>query len=641
MTKTTPPVPTAIIAVPLSQLAACPLNVRKAEANPSDSIEELAASILAHGLLQNLIVAKAGDGAAPEGKPTYEVVAGNRRHAALLALAKANRISRNFLVPVQVVRRDASTELSLAENVVREPMHPVDEFEAFRALLDAGRGVEEIAARFGVSALAVRQRLRLANVSPRLLSLCRQDQISLDQLTALAVTDDHAEQERVWSAASCDWQREPARLRAALTEAKVNADTDPRAIFVGVEAYAAAGGTVERDLFQRDHAGYLSDAGLLDRLVAEKLEVRVQEIVAEGWKWCEQRAQFGYNGLSEFARVYPEAEELPEQARAEVERLEAEQEELCARHDHDPENYPLDVVERLEAIEARLEELNELAQERFRPEEMALAGAVVWLNHEGEAVVTRGLVRPEDKKAIKALLSGPESGLQNPAEGRDKDEPQTGLSAALAEELTAHRTAALRAALAARPDIALVAIAHHLALRAFYGDRLYEVPSALAISPDPEARALETHAQDVKESRAQQCLDQTHGQWRTRLPRNRDRLWKWLLKQEQAVVLELLAYCVSQTVYAVLRPHGPPTSARLSAAAQLAKALDFEMADWWEPTADNYLGRIKKSQVLAALQEAGKADDLPELATLKKGSLAALAQERLAGTRWVPELLKS
>jgi ParB family chromosome partitioning protein len=195
----------------------------------------------------------------------------------------------------------------------------------------------------------------------------------------------------------------------------------------------------------------------------------------------------------------------------------------------------------------------------------------------------------------------------------------------------------LRAALSTRPDVALAAITHHLALRTCYDVLGYQMPSALALTPDPDARSLTGQAPDLPESRAQRALDQGHAEWRARLPRKPDGLWKWLLKQEQPVVLALLAYCVGQTVYAVRAPHAPTPTARLQAADQLAKALKFDMADWWEPTVANYLNRVKRAQVIEALEQADKA----ELEKLKKGDLVKMAQGRLKGTRWLPEVLKT
>jgi ParB family chromosome partitioning protein len=184
-----------IVSIPLNKLVASPLNVRE---TGGQTIEDLAASIQAHGLLHNLVVAKKGD--------KHHVIAGTRRFAALRKLAKEKAIPKTFDVPCRVIDAAGSTETSLAENVIRTAMHPADQFDAFRSLVDEGMGVEEIAARFGVTATTVRQRFKLANVAPRLFELYRADEINLDQLMALAVTDDHAAQERVWDSAQ-EWQR--------------------------------------------------------------------------------------------------------------------------------------------------------------------------------------------------------------------------------------------------------------------------------------------------------------------------------------------------------------------------------------------------------------------------------------------------
>lgn len=152
-----------LILVPLSRLVLRPTgrNVRK---TPRMSIPELAASIQRVGLLQNLIVIAAADG------EHYEVVAGGRRLAALKLLAKKHRISKEWEVPCLLVADGTARTASLTENVQREAMHPADQFEAFAALVAEGRPIEDIAADFSVTPLVVQRRLKLANVSPRLMA---------------------------------------------------------------------------------------------------------------------------------------------------------------------------------------------------------------------------------------------------------------------------------------------------------------------------------------------------------------------------------------------------------------------------------------------------------------------------------------
>src|SRR5271166_264532 len=611
----------AIVEIPLNKLMASERNVRR---TGGQTIEDLAASIQAHGLLHNLVVTKAAKG------EKYQVIAGSRRFTALNKLAKDKAISKTFGVPCRIIDSEASTESSLAENIIRQNMHPADQFAAFRRLVDEGTGVEEVAARFGVTATTVRQRLKLANVAPRFIELYREEKITLEQLMALAITDDHAAQVNAWDSAQ-HWQREPHALRSALTESKIDAANDRRVRFVGVEAYKDARGQIERDLFQPEHEGYLTDAALLDRLTAEKLETLANEVRAEGWKWVEVLPTADYSDLSKYGRIYPVAVPETPKLRAEIEALQAEQEKIEEAH-QDADEYPEDVDARLSEIEARIDELN--AQSRqYSYEQKGLAGAVVSIEN-----IQRGLVRPEDKRKVQAAKS--ESNDEDKTGDDNGEEDEVQLSAALVEGLTAHRTAALRAVLATRPDVALVAATHSLALRICYPMEMsYDVGSALSLSSEKGGCSLESHAKNIQTSLAHTRLDEIHNQWIKRIPEDPDEFWDWLLRQEQAVVLELLAFCVGQTVHAVRLAHDSRTAPRFVAADKLAKAIDLDMADWWKATGESYLGRVKKEQILEAITEGTGETNLEELRKLKKPELVATAEKRLADTRWLPEIL--
>ena len=167
--------------IALSKLVPSPDNVRKTDR--LNGIEQLAASIAAHGLLQNLEVK-------PNAKGQFEVVAGERRLAALRLMAKQKKIAADFPVPCNALEGDNAFEISLAENEMRQAMHPADQFEAFKKLADQGMGDEDVAARFCVSVQVVRQRLKLAHVSPKLVALYRKGEMPLDCLMAFAVRDD-------------------------------------------------------------------------------------------------------------------------------------------------------------------------------------------------------------------------------------------------------------------------------------------------------------------------------------------------------------------------------------------------------------------------------------------------------------------
>ena len=393
-----------------------------------------------------------------------------------------------------------AAEISLAENIVRLPMHPADQFAAFKVLADDGKGPEEIAARFGCSPATVRQRLRLACVSPALLDIYRADDMALDQLMAFTVSDDHGAQETAWAELPT-WNRHPDTIRRILTRAHVEA-SDRRARFVGIEAYTAAGGPVLRDLFTPEHDGYLTDPALFDRLAAERLEREAETIRAEGWKWVEIMPELDYACLQQCRRVYPETQPPDKTQQAEIDRLSAAYDVLVAEHGDDLSDA---VAAEIAAISDNIDALSQ-ETERWASDDLARAGAVIGIGHAGRLAIERGLVRPEDMP--KALA---ETTSRKDRSGRSKSGGGGQLPAALTETLTAQRTAALRAVLASDPDTALAAVVHSAALPVFYGP--FAAESCLRLSLD--SADLSAAAEGIAESRAMTSLAERHGLWRT------------------------------------------------------------------------------------------------------------------------------
>jgi ParB-like chromosome segregation protein Spo0J len=232
-------------------------NVRRVKAGVS--IEELADDIARRTLLQSLSVRPVADG---DGKETgmFGVPAGGRRFRALELLVKQKRMSKTQPVTCVVRTGGLAEEDSLAKNVHREALHPLDQFRAFQTLREKGLSEEDIAVRFFVSVTVVKQRLKLAAVSDKLLDVYAGDGMTLEQLMAFTVTNDHERQEQVWEQISRGHNTEPSYIRRQLTEGAVRA-SGRRALFVGVEAYEAAGGVVTRDLFEHDGGGWLEGSG--------------------------------------------------------------------------------------------------------------------------------------------------------------------------------------------------------------------------------------------------------------------------------------------------------------------------------------------------------------------------------------------
>ena len=521
--------------IPLTQLVPSAANVRKTGAK--DGIEALAASIAAHGLLQNLQVRPAKDG-------HYEVVAGGRRLAALKLLAKQKQIAADYPVPCRALDGEDATEISLAENEMRLPMHPADQFDAFKKLADDGKGPEEIAARFGTTAKIVAQRLKLAVVSPKLIALYRKDAMTLDCLMAFTVSDQHKQQEKVWAALP-DWARErPDQIRDALTEKHVAADSK-LAQFVGLKAYEAAGGAVLRDLFDDDNSGWLTDAALVNKLASEKLDQIAEAVRGEGWKWVEIIPDLSWETTKGFGRANAERSPPTAEQQREIDALTAEGDAIIAEHGEEPEDEA--VVDRFYEIQERIADLSE-GEETWPDAAKANAGAVIGIGHDGAAEIRRGLIKPEDKAAARKADKATDR-------SKDGEAAAPGLSAALIEDLTAHRTAALQAVLADNPKIALAAVVHALALGVFYSAAITE--SVVRIRPS--VAYLDRSAEGIEESKARTQLAATTKAVRKRLPKDADKLWGWLIEQDQKTLLAILAVCAGHTVDAVEKKHGGPT----------------------------------------------------------------------------------
>ncbi len=621
-----------LILVPLSRLVLRPTgrNVRK---TPRMSIPELAASIQRVGLLQNLIVI-----AAPDGEH-YEVVAGGRRLAALKLLAKKHRIAKDWEVPCLLVADGTARTASLTENVQREVMHPADQFEAFAALVAEGRPIEDIAADFSVTPLVVQRRLKLANVSPRLMADYRADAVTLDQLMALAITDDHAAQETAFYDAPT-WQRQPSTLRERLTEREIDAYRHPLVRFVGLDSYEAAGGGVRRDLFAEADAGvYLTDAALLERLAQDKLESIAATVRAEGWAWVDATPGVTYADLHAFQRAPRKRREPTKREAQRIEKLQTKMQEigeaLETALDAEDEDKADALQEEGEALGEQLQALEDSLQD-YSPNVKAAAGAVVTIDRNGEAVIHRGLLREAEAKALRTLerlrQGFAEGEAANDDEGDTTDEAKApAMSDRLAQRLSAHRTAALQIEVARHPQVALAALVHGMVQAVLQASHYgHDLPLGVRLTAQDR---LEGMAPDWPESSAAVALRELQQAWAGKLPENSAELFAALLAMEQGELVKLLAVCVASTVDVVTpraTPHQP--------GKELAQAVGLDMAAWWQPSAEGYFRHVPKAAILQAVGEYAP-EHVTRLAKLKKVDIASEAERLADGTGWMPAML--
>ena len=651
--------------IPFDHLVLSQSNVRRVKAGVS--IAELAADIARRTLLQSLSVRPIlGESGEETGR--FEVPAGGRRFRALELLVKQKRLAKDAPVPCVIKPANdviSAEEDSLAENAHREPLHPLDQFRAMQLLVDQGSDIEAIAAQFMTTPTVVRQRLKLASVSPMLHEIYAEDGMTLEQLMAFSVSDDHARQEQVFELLGHSYNKSAAWIRQRLTEDSVRA-ADKRALFVGIDAYVAAGGSVMRDLFDDDDGGWLTDPALLDRLVGEKLAGEAERIAAEGWKWVSTAIDLPWKvtyGMREIEGVEPPMTADEETALA---ALEAEADRLETEWADAPE-LPEDVAARIDVIDAEIGALVDRPL-IYDAEEIARAGVVLSIERDGSLSIERGFVRPEDEPVVEPdygegddgafASAGEDEGRSHgavglgtiPNNGGSDDEDGDGdlkpLPDRLVADLTAWRTLALQDAIAQRPDTAYLAMLHALVLDAFYYAS-HETCLQVSVSDV----AFIGGPAGLRDGAPAQGIAARHAQWEKRLPQSDLELWDWLIALDASEMALLFAHCVSQAINAQVeiipkydngRVSKHIVARRIAHSHVLARAVDLDLvAAGWRPTAADYFGAVTKQRIVADVAEAKGENFAAMIDHLKKGDMAREAERMLDDAGWLPEPMRT
>jgi ParB family chromosome partitioning protein len=598
------------VLIPLNRLKSSPSNVRK-EPHTREHILALADSIEANGQIQNLKVEPERDAQGAE-TGYYLVSVGEGRRQAQWERVVRGKIAEDHLIECKVDSRDPAGS-SLAENINRAPMHPADEFLAFKERAERGESAEEIAARFGTLPEVVRRRLKLANVAPSLLALFREKKIDLQALMAFTITDDHARQEQVWAALK-PHERDAQSVRRMLAESEIS-NKSALARFVG-KAYEKAGGAFREDLFSAENESFLVDIELVTRLANEKLERAARKLRRNGAAWTECSLMVDSADLSKFGRVHTILREPTEQ---EVDRLRAIDSELEAIYSSDTDEGG-DADERGEKLE---EERNaiEVAFESPDPEQQAVSGALLSIDYDGELRVDEGLLNPADAARFRVNAHA--------KPGREKA-PRIH-SAALVRRLTAQRTLALRATVARKPDVALCIITHRLALSLLIAPAHYQDSS---VQIRGTVTDLKSYDPGIVKSKAHRELEAQREACVSRLPQDSDRILPWLMEQPLSEVHSLLALCVALTLDDVSADEDGTHGQEVRAAAGL------DMRQWWEATADSYFSSVPKARIQAVLREAVSEEAASAITPMRKADAAGLATQRVAGKGWLPEVLR-
>ena len=621
--------------IPLSKLVPSPRNVRKHTDPAADA--ELKASIAACGLLQNLVVR-------PAVKGKFEVEAGERRRRAMLGLADDKALPRNHPVTCLVLdKADSSCTASLAENFHRLAMNPADEAEAFAALIDGGASIEEVARRFGLTLRFVEGRLRLSQLAQAVFEALGKGEITLDLAKAYGATSDQQIQLQVFEQVTGGYYAPtPDSVRRMVLAGTVRG-SDPRAKLVGRGDYTAAGGRIERELFDDDASEAWCDVALLETLAAAKMDERAAALASEqGLAWVKPTLDpYVSHDLTEgLVRLPVEPAPLSEADIARLDQLDASFDDHAAILE-DEES----ADEAVTAAEAAIAEIERECQEiRGRPPVIAdelkgEAGMILVLSRDGtpqlQPVYYSEQQTGRDDNVIE-LVSG--EGAAGPR--------RSALSRRLVDELAMQRRDVLALHVMSDPALALDLMVFTLADADTSDWRTKTATTIRGGAPTGPISGFEAKDAPASASLAElrSSLDET---WRA----GEDMIMRFdaFRVLSDAARAAWLGFVIGRTLEASLNMAG---ERRIAFHDHLGSLTGIDMAAWWRPSAANYFDRVPKALILDALGAIGGPELAARFAAVKKADLAISAERVFSGTyiteaevrdralAWVPEVMR-
>lgn len=579
-------------------------------------------------------------------KGRYEVTAGGRRLAAAKMLIADGTWTEDATVPVLVLDAEAGTEASLAENFQRANMNPADECVAFRELIESGgHDVATIAKRFGLTARFVEGRLRLADLAEPVFEALRDGAISLEIAQAFGRTADRARQAQVWeSLTQQPWILTAERVRNAMQQDTIRGDS-PIARFLGEDAYRAAGGQIDADLFGDEEHSIWRDTGLAMHLAEEKIRTIAAEMQeAEGFR----EVLPALNGISRPPHMVPVYGTPAPMTDAERDRI-AEIEDECEALEQqwmDADELPPEVDARWEALLCEKEAILDRPMV-YTPDQKTRATAFLVLDRDGVPTLWHTIFEervPADENTSSTTGSG--AGGRADGEDETESEPVTpsktaepGISQALLDDLTNDRAAIVQLALAQQPDLALQVLAYTLAVDATDS----WAPAAFQV----RGREQWKNGRNEPDASIDAELVAVRGRLRNDWMDEKSEIARFgafrAMKVEEMAAW--LAWCLARTIVRE-RPGAVPL------VEHLAQMLQVEPHKVWRPTASNYFGRVSKNLTMQALEEVGGVDLRNRYDSLKKKELAEAAERvftgktivephvQLAALQWVPPQLR-
>lgn len=600
--------------VKLSELCISAENMRKAKtAKKSDN--QLKASIKAIGLVQNLVVSQ-------KGKNGYPVEAGGRRYVQCLSLLDDGVFTGDTEISVLILNGQSAKEFSLAENYLRVPTNPVDDFEAFTYMSETeGVSIADIARSFGETQKFVKQRLSLGSVAPELREACRQEKFGLDVLEAFTVSDDHEKQLEAYKKFKGDSHQFSAQnIRVQLTEKALTND-NKLVRYLGLKDYKAAGGTVMTDLFS--DVIYINDKTLFDSLIEKKLK-DVTANLLKSWSWAEVDFKLADWQVRDYGKISTETKKAPKKLLDSLNKAKKRL-DLLDEMEKDNEEWTDELNQEWYDLDDVIEELETEMEAYAVPVkvEMPFAGCLVTVNDKGELVVHSGLVKDEDAEKLESFRNPnkkkPKVSADDKVNVEAAEEPV--YSQALRQDLGAYKKSIAKVAIVKNSnlgsDLAMFSLCYQIFKKTWQGNPL-----------DISAKntAEETSKNDIAASKAQKELDEyLAGVDRSWIVDGHVNSLKAFRALPTKTKKELCAYCAAYSI------QGYSLSEEPELAEYLLEESKVESSNYYRPTADNFFKRIKGENFTNLVSELMGQEWLEENNTKKKPYIAERLEWAVAG----------